>query len=30
MSSREKQYNVLKLRLYPTSEQAELFEKTFG
>ena len=30
MASREKQYNVLKLRLYPTSEQAELFEKTFG
>ena len=24
------QYNTIKVRLYPTPEQAELFEKTFG
>ena len=24
------QYSTLKVRLYPTQEQAELFEKTFG
>ncbi|MCI8419341.1 MAG: helix-turn-helix domain-containing protein, partial [Oscillospiraceae bacterium] len=28
--AKEKRYSVIKVRLHPTREQAELMEKTFG